>query len=480
MIQHVLSTNPFAADISAALESHAQATDAPHHAPHREHWQEQHRGELPSWFAVTDLAAAAIGAATSNIAALVSERAQTPTPKVTIDRRLASLWFGWSISPSGWSMPAPWDPLAGDYQAQDGWIKLHTNAPHHRHAALKALGLDTLQTPEPTDVAQAVSRFSKDVLEARVIGLDGCAAAMHSMSEWQSHPQGKAVAAEPLILWTDHTQTTGAAKTSLEASIDYPLQGLKVLDLTRVLAGPVASRFLARFGANVLRIDPLDWEEPGVVPEVTLGKRCAGLDLKTANGRAQLKALLQDADILLHGYRPGALDNLGLGRGVRASLNPNLIDVSLSAYGHSGPWAQRRGFDSLVQMSCGIADWGMRQAKSAVPSPLPVQALDHATGYLMAAATIRGLRERYTHGRVLQAQLSLARTGLLLSGTGGTSLLRAEQPQLTAQSSSDLDSWPEATAWGPARRLKFPAHIDGLDTQWQQPAVDLRSSKPSW
>ena len=151
----------------------------------------------------------------------------------------------------------------------------------------------------------------------------------------------------------------------------------------------------------MLRIDPPDWEEPGDVPEVTLGKRCAGLDLKTANGRAQLKALLQDADILLHGYRPGALDNLGLGRGVRASLNPTLIDVSLSAYGHSGPWAKRRGFDSLVQMSCGIADWGMHQAKSAVPSPLPVQALDHATGYLMAAAAIRGLRERDTHGRVL-------------------------------------------------------------------------------
>ena len=480
MIQRNSSSNPFTTEISAALESHAKVPNAQRNAPHSEFWEEQYGGELPSWFAVTDLAAASIGAATSNIAALTSEQASLPIPKITIDRRLASLWFGWSISPSGWSMPAPWDALAGDYQAPDGWIKLHTNAPHHRRAALKALELERLQSPQRADVAQAVSQTSKDVLEARVIALGGCAAAMNSMTDWQSHPQGKAVADEPLILWTEHTQTTAATRTSQDDSIDYPLQGLKVLDLTRVLAGPVASRFLARFGAQVLRIDPPDWEEPGVVPEVTLGKHCAGLDLKTSAGREQFKTLLQDADILLHGYRPGALDGLDLGRGVRASINPNLIDVSLSAYGHSGPWAKRRGFDSLVQMSCGIADWGMQQAKSEVPSPLPVQALDHATGYLMAAAAIRGLRERKRHGRVLQAQLSLARTGLLLSTTGGTSLLRAEQPELAAQSNSDLDSWQEATPWGPARRLQFPARIDGMDTQWQRPAVALRSSAPSW
>lgn len=137
-----------------------------------------------------------------------------------------------------------------------------------------------------------------------------------------------------------------------------PLAGIKVLDLTRVLAGPVATRFLAGLGARVLRIDPPDWDEPGVVPEVTLGKNCARLDLRQTADRARFEALLSDCDMIVHGYRPGALDRLGYGFDLRRALRPGLIDISLCAYGWSGPWAARRGFDSLVQMSCGIADRG--------------------------------------------------------------------------------------------------------------------------
>jgi hypothetical protein len=134
-----------------------------------------------------------------------------------------------------------------------------------------------------------------------------------------------------------------------------------------VLADPVASRFLAAYGANVLRIDPPGWEEPGVVPEVTLGKRCARLDLRRAEDRATFEALLSEADILLHGYRPSALDRLGFDSGTRCGLSPGLIAVCLCAYGWSGPWAARRGFDSLVQMSTGIADAGMRWRNADKP-----------------------------------------------------------------------------------------------------------------
>ena len=166
-----------------------------------------------------------------------------------------------------------------------------------------------------------------------------------------------------------------------------------MLDLTRVLAGPVATRFLAGFGADVLRIDPPEWDEPAVVPEVTLGKRCARLDARTDDGRAHLRRLLAEADVLVHGYRPGVLDSLlGVDADGRAELRPGLVEVCLDAYGWTGPWSARRGFDSLVQMSSGIAEAGMRWAGRDVPTPLPVQALDHATGYLMAAEVIDGLR----------------------------------------------------------------------------------------
>jgi crotonobetainyl-CoA:carnitine CoA-transferase CaiB-like acyl-CoA transferase len=178
-----------------------------------------------------------------------------------------------------------------------------------------------------------------------------------------------------------------------------------VLDLTRVLAGPVATRFLAGYGADVLRIDPPGWNEPGVIPEVTLGKRCARLDLTQAADRATFETLLAEADVLVHGYRPAALERLGYSEAYRRQRNPSLIDVALDAYGWTGPLAGRRGFDSLVQMSCGIADHGMRRQGAGKPVPLPVQALDHATGYLIAAAVVRALIARLSDGRVQQARL---------------------------------------------------------------------------
>ena len=198
-----------------------------------------------------------------------------------------------------------------------------------------------------------------------------------------------------------------------------PLQGIRVLDLTRILAGPVATRFLAGFGADVLRIDPIGWEEPGTVPEVVLGKRCARLNLKDPADRAVLEQLLGQADVMIHGYRPDALARLGLDADRRRALNPALVDVSLDAYGWTGPWHGRRGFDSLVQMSTGIADAGMRAAGSDRPVPLPCQAIDHATGYLMATAALRGLTERYASGVGSSARASLARTARVLVAHAG-------------------------------------------------------------
>ncbi|OBU88119.1 CoA transferase [Chromobacterium subtsugae] len=425
-------------------------------------------GALPSAFAVTDFAAAAISAAGLAMAELLA-LAGGAMPQVVVDKRLASFWFTASLRPQGWALPPIWDAVAGDYRAADGWIRLHTNAPHHRDAALAVLGA----AADREAVARAVAGWRADELEAAVVERHGCAAAMRTLAEWAEHPQGRAVADEPLLRWRAGIRAAAPAWTPTR---ERPLRGVRVLDLTRVLAGPVATRFLAGFGAEVLRIDPHGWEEPGTVPEVTLGKRCARLDLKNPAGRARLERLLIGADVLVHGYRPDALERLGLGAARRRELNPGLVDVSLDAYGWTGPWRGRRGFDSLIQMSSGIADAGMRASGAERPLPLPNQALDHATGYLLAAAAIRGLSGRLASGEGCSAQASLARTARLLTAhanPGDAGPLSPERPE-------DLAGAVESTSWGAARRILPPLAIAGAPMHWAHPAGALGLAAAEW
>ncbi|MET7245055.1 CoA transferase [Methylobacterium sp. EM32] len=425
-------------------------------------------GALPSVYPVSDLAAASVAAAGLALAELM-QACFGRQPGVTVDRRLAAFWFARSLHPRGWKLPPLWDPVAGDYRAADGWIRLHTNAPHHRDAALAVLGT----APEREAVAGAVAAWRADDLEAAIVAAGGCAAAMRPAASWAAHPQGAAVAAEPLVAW----EAGGAGEAGLTgARPDRPLAALRVLDLTRVLAGPVATRFLAGFGATVLRLDPPGWEEPGVVPETTLGKACARLDLKDPAGRARFEGLLATADVLVHGYRPDALARLGLDEAARARLRPGLIDVSLDAYGWTGPWRGRRGFDSLLQMSSGLAEAGMVRAGADRPVPLPVQALDHATGYLMAAACLHGLTRRLATGRGSAARLSLARTAALLASAPATPAEAAP----AAPERADFAEVPEATGWGPALRLRPPLALDGVPMAWDRPAGPLGAAGPAW
>jgi hypothetical protein len=425
-------------------------------------------GDLPSVFAVSDLATAAIGTAGLAVAELIATRFGE-TPSVVVDRRLSSIWFGLSVRPQGWPLPSLWDPLSGDYEAKDGWIRLHMNAPHHREAALAILG-----TPPNKDaVARDVSHWSVDDIEAAVVNRGGCAATMRSVADWKAHPQGQAVACEPLL----HLRTLqpGFAR-DWKKSRQRPLEGLRVLDLTRVLAGPIATRFLAGFGAEVLRIDPPWWDEPVVVLEVALGKRCARLDLRKPANRELFEQLLRDTDILVHGYRPGALSRLGLNAEQRQKIRPGLVDVTLDAYGWTGPWKERRGFDSLVQMSSGIADAGMKHLGENRPVPLPVQALDHSVGYLMAAAAIRGLTHRVKAGAGSEARASLARMAALLIDQP---IAQRHRP-IAPEGPEDLSANIEDTAWGPARRVKPPVEVAGASLRWDLPASQLGSSQAEW
>lgn len=418
-------------------------------------------GNWPSAFAVSDLAVASSGAVCSELASLSGR-----DDPVIIDRRLASLWCDLSIQPQGWALPPVWDDLAGIYEACDGFIRLHTNAPHHKAAALRGLGV----AADRQTVEAAVAGWDADALEAAIVKENGCAARLMSLTDWRAHPQGRAVNTEPLIAWS---QSGKADAVWSAGSADRPLAGLKVLDLTRVLAGPVCTRTLAGFGADVLRIDPPGWSEPLVEMEVTPGKWLATLDLKTGPGRDRFLERLSQADVFVHGYRNGALDALDLGEDIRRATNPGVIDIALNAYGWTGPWSQRRGFDSLVQMSSGIAHRGMEWKGSDRPVPLPVQALDFATGYLMAATVLRALRVRAETGTVLTARLSLARTSALLASVPADNDGSVLEPVAENDLSTDL----EQTDWGPARRIRFP--VD-LAMGWSSPARRLHSDAANW
>jgi len=457
---HCVSMRTFLSEIWGSLGGDAHLVSFVH---------EINQGDLPSAFAVSALASASIASAGLAMAELLST-VLGQMFEVQVDRRLSSFWFSSSLKPEGWMLPPAWDSIAGDYAAADGWIRLHTNAPHHRDAVLMVLG-----TPAKRDaVASAVARLQAEDLEAAVVHAGGCAAVMRTMAGWGKHDQGKAVTHEPLV-WFQETEV-GETSKKCALSPERPLLGLRVLDLTRVLAGPVATRFLAGFGADVLRLDPPWWDEPGVIPEITLGKRCARLDLCMPEDRTRFIELLSQADVLVHGYRADALDRLGLDATVRRRIRPGLIDVSLNAYGWTGPWRNRRGFDSLVQMSSGIAEEGMRACGGDKPTPLPVQALDHATGYFLAAAAIRGLVHRLTTGRGSSWRASLARTAVLLQS----------QPFVTPQvplatiGSSDYSMTVEETAWGPAHRLKPPLYIPGAALHWDRPAGELGSATAQW
>ncbi len=423
---------------------------------------------ISSAYPVADLASAAVAAA--GLALAEFRAAGSEIDRVQVDRGLAGAWFGPTFAPQGWALPAQWDPVAGDYRCADGWIRLHTNDRVHRAAALGVLGLgDTADHPaDRARVAAAAAGWVGERLESAVVAAGGCAAELRSPEAWRNHHQGMAVAHDHLAT---RVFTDIAAFAAVPGPADRPLDGMRVLDLTRVLAGPAATRFLAGFGAQVLRIDPVDRDEPSLEIEMTLGKHCARLDLKTR--RDQLLELLAGADVLIHGYRPGAMDRLGLGERELHAARPGLVEVMLDAYGWSGPWRGRRGFDSLVQMSSGIA-FPRDADPDSRPTPLPIQALDHGTGYLAAAAALRGVSERHRTGLGSVSRVSLSRTAMLLED------YRSDRDEGRIDTVDVGTAVAEQNFWGRGHRLPGPVTVGSARMSFSVAAAPLGSAPAAW
>ncbi|MGV9250168.1 CoA transferase [Streptomyces sp. NPDC003697] len=372
-------------------------------------------GALDARLPVRELARACVGACALAAAELGALRAGLPrVPAVRVDDGAVATSF---VSERHLLVDgragATFAPLSRFWRTADGWVRTHANYPHHRTRLLKALALPGDASAD--DVASRLAERSAVEVEDTVYGAGGLAVALRTAREWAAHEQGAAAAAGPLI--ERERLDTAAARVLRPAGTAplLPAGGLRVLDLSRVIAGPVATRALALLGADVLRVDaPHLPELPDQHADTGFGKRSAALDL--AADRATFEELLATADVVVTGYRPGSLDRFGLSPAALAERRPGLVVAQLSAWGTRGPWAGRRGFDSLVQAATGIA---AVEGPAERPGALPAQALDHGTGYLLAAAVLRALTDQAADGGSRTVRLSLARTAAWLTGTAG-------------------------------------------------------------
>jgi crotonobetainyl-CoA:carnitine CoA-transferase CaiB-like acyl-CoA transferase len=354
------------------------------------------------------------------------------------------------------------DGATGDLPCADGWIRIHTLYPHHRAAARRALG-DTRGREQ--FVAAVAERTGEDIQEA-VVAAGGAAARLATAEEWAAHPHGRTRGELPPVVVT----RTGDGPSGDDR--------FRVLDLTRVIAGPTASKILALHGAEVLRIEPAGFPEvPTLTVDTGFGKRSATLDLRTAEDRAVFEGLVAEADVIVHGYRPGAMAALGYGDDALVALRPGLVVATLSAWGAGGPWEHRRGFDSLVQMASGIAAEGMAAYSAERPVPLPMQLLDHATAYLLALGILSALRRRRDEGGAWHVEVALASTAAWLSALGRSEGLHVPEPEL-ATVDGYVGSMP--SPWGRLRFIRPAGTVDGRPLRWTKAPEPAGASAPAW
>ncbi len=428
---------------------------------------------LPSSFPVGAAAQAAISAA-ALAAGEVWHCRSGQRQQIGCDMRHAAVEFRSEryLRINGGPTPELWDKIAGTYQTGDGrWVRLHTNFPHHRDGVLELLECGY----EREAVASALRDWQGEAFEDAAAERGLVCTMMRTPAEWQAHPQAQALDQQPLI----SVERIGDAPPQPLGPAERPLSGVRVLDLTRIIAGPVCGRTLAAHGADVMRITaPHLPFVAALVTDAGRGKLSAYVDLSTDDGKETLRGLLSDADIFVQGYRPGGIARWGFSPEDAAAVNPGVIYVSLSAYGHQGPWVGRRGFDSLVQTASGINHAEAAAVGKDSPHPLPCQALDHASGYFMAAAAMATLARRAAEGGSWHIRVSLARTGRWLQGLGQIDGgLDCPDPGL-----EDVQDLVEqsSSGFGDLTAVRHTAQMSETPCRWDRPAMPLGSHPPVW
>lgn len=422
---------------------------------------------LPSRLATTELAVGAVASAAAAASSLAAARGG-PRPAARVDGRRVSASFRSDQLFRIDDRPVEgFAPLSGFWATADGWLRTHANYPHHRVALIAALGLGDSAGPE--ELAGVLAGMAATDAEDQVVGAGGVCAAVRDPDLWRQHPQAEALHQLRLLGFSTLSPARSRRLGPPPTGPLLPAAGLRVLDLTRVIAGPVATRTLALLGADVLRIDSPRLPEIGWQHlDTGMGKRSALVDLD-ADPR-MLERLLDGADVVITGYRPGALDRWGLSPQQLADRRPGLVIASLSAWGSGGPWSHRRGFDSIVQAATGIA--AVESADGIAPGKLPAQALDHATGYLLAAGVLAAVAAQLQDGSTRYVQAHLARTAhwLLDHPDPRTRSLPDPTPVLAERSTS-------------SGRLCYPLPAVQIDTgpdDWDRVGSPWGADQPTW
>jgi crotonobetainyl-CoA:carnitine CoA-transferase CaiB-like acyl-CoA transferase len=429
--------------------------------------------QLPSSFRVAAAAQTSIAASALAAAEIWRLRGGEPQQvKVDMRHAVAECRSERYLRVDGKPPPPAWDAIAGVYTTGDKrFVRLHTNFPHHREAVCRVLDCE----PQREAVQAALMKWEGEAFETAAYAAGGVVALMRSHDEWSALPQAGALAGLPVV----SIDKIGEAPAKPWPAGDRPLAGVRVLDLSRVIAGPVAGRTLAAHGADVLLVSGPDLPAiPWLTIDTGRGKLTTFVDLKSEPGRATLRDLLAGADIFSQGYRPQSLAALGFSPEQAARISPGLVYVSLSAYGHAGPWAGRRGFDSLVQTATGFNHAEGRAAGIDGPKELPAQMLDHATGYLMAFGAMMAKARQSREGGSWHVRVSLAQTGRWLWGLG-----RLEDGLRTADLEAEavrpfMEDMP--SGFGPLNAVSHSAALTRTPAFWARPAMPLGSDAPRW
>lgn len=425
----------------------------------------------PSSFAVGTAAQATIAAAALAACELGHARG-APRQQVRVEMaHAATECLGW-FSLDG-QVPDPWDKFSGLYACADGWVRVHANFAHHRDGALRLLGLDPTRA-ERDDAQRALKAWRAIDFESAAAAAGLVATALRSFEEWDVTPQGRAVAGQPLFTIERIGDAAPLVLPELPRDAS-PLQGIRVLELTRILAGPVGGRALAAYGADVLLINSPMLPNIASIADTSRGKRSAHVDLRSEAGPRVLQDLARQTHVFMQGYRPGGLQGLGFGPQELAALRPGCVYVSLTAYGTQGPWAARRGFDSLVQTAMGFNHAEAAAAEEAKPRALPMQILDQATGYLMAMGAAAALTRQQREGGSWHVQVSLAQTGHWLRSLGRV-------PQGFAAAKPELARYVQSTAsgFGELAAVTHSAQLSRTPAAWVRPSMPPGSHAPVW
>lgn len=426
---------------------------------------------FPSSFAVARAAQVSIAAAALAACELGHARGVARQGVAVDAAHAAAESTGW-FSLDG-KVPELWDPFAGLYPCADGHVRIHTNFRHHRDGALRLLGLDP-QTAVRADVERAMLRWKALDFEQAAADRGLVATALRNFAEWDATPQGQAVAAQPVMTLTRIGDAPPLALPTLADSAP-PLAGVRVLDLTRILAGPVGGRTLAAFGADVMLVNSPNLPNIDAIADTSRGKRSAHVDLLTEEGRQALWRLVDGAHVFLQGYRPGSLAARGFAPEALAARRPGIVAISLSAYGPQGPWADRRGFDSLVQTAMGFNHAEGEAAGDGKPRALPMQILDQASGFLIAFGAAAALWRQRQEGGSWHVQVSLAQTGHWLRGLGRVpGGLQAVKP--------DLAPWlaTQASGFGQLCAVRPAAQLARTPAGYARPSVPPGTDPPQW